>query len=162
MTSDEASKMLSPAATASALSISERTIRRWISDGAPYDRLGNGRLLLDPEAVLAWRDKRQNKEIDKRLLEQKLRKTTVDADKAEISLAESQGRLVSADDAKALEYRRILKVREGLIAMEHTLPPRLFGLEEAEMRVIVRRETRRLLEDYARGRGVEEEEVDVE
>jgi hypothetical protein len=125
-----------------------------MSKGAPCTRLDNGRILLNPDDVVAWRDKTQGKKIEDALMEQKLRKTTVDADKAEIALAEAQGQLVSADEAKRLEFQRILKVREGLLSFEHTLPPRLFGLEEVEMRQILRFETRRLLEEYARGRGV--------
>ncbi|WP_162434816.1 helix-turn-helix domain-containing protein [Pseudoxanthomonas koreensis] len=45
---------------ARALGISPRTLRRWLSAGAPVARRGRrgtgGAALIDPHAVLAWRD----------------------------------------------------------------------------------------------------------
>lgn len=145
------------------LGVTEVELRRYIGRGCPSHRQGK-RIVVKTDEVRAWLEanvqpKRAVQEIEEELAEAKLAKAKADAAMAEIKRQMAADEVVSRPEQEALEQRRIARVREGLLALPMTLPPRLLGLSTDEMSKVIQTEIDRLLRSYAAGRYDEEADV---
>lgn len=152
--------LLSLSEAAARFGVTPRTVRRWVTLGAP--QAADGR--VDPDELRAWReghapaakpseeDDATFSELETQLLEAKVSKTQADAELAQFKRKLAEGDLVLAAKVREDELRRIAAVRAGLLALVVGLPPRLDGLTADEMRGVIQDAVHRLLEEYARGR----------
>lgn len=139
--------------------VTPRTIRRWLTLGAPQAPDGT----VDCDELRAWRegqvpvkvtdtDDASFTELETQLLEARVSKTQADAELARFRQREAEGELISASQVRENELRRVVAVRSGLLALVDTLPPRLDGLTADEMRPVIQDAVFKILEEYSRGR----------
>ena len=142
---------------AQALVLSLQSIATYAAEGAPK----RGPEGYDIEAWRKWRAENkaplrnsaggQEKSGDKaRLLKAQADEREAKAALADLQLKIERGEYMPISEVKDRDIARVAMVKRGLFSLDRSLPPRLVGLQEKEMQVVIRKHVRELCERFAR------------
>lgn len=145
-------KALSGADLARCFGVDRSMVTRWKKAGMPE----NKGLFSLPECI-KWRLEREADAMaPKNAVSTEGEKwlTAFRKERARISRIERrklQGEVINRADVVSEWVNRILCVRQGMLALEHRLTPRLEGKSVSEMRTIIHEEAYCMLTNYSRG-----------
>lgn len=143
---------------AQALGVSLQSVQTYHAEGAPR-RTDQG---YDVEAWRQWRLEHKSGHLPRvpssaDAVEDKDRLLRAQADEreekallAKLEREELEGELIRKAEVKDRDIARVHAVKRGLLAFERALPPKLVGLNEREMRAVLAKELRLLLERFQR------------
>jgi phage terminase Nu1 subunit (DNA packaging protein) len=138
-------------AVAEIFEVTERTVRNWIKAGMP--RLSKRR--FDRQQIRAWLDQRDGQvpaapargpgprqpllteERGKDFQDERLKRAK--ADLAEMEVRRRRSELVEWSKVEEFNERKIMEVKQRLLILSQSLPPRLINLREREMVLIIHR-----------------------
>ncbi|HEY9138042.1 MAG TPA: hypothetical protein VIM67_07190 [Terriglobus sp.] len=161
------------------LSISDRTLRTWVSDlGCPSNKEGRSVTFNWPD-VLAWyvdyaaakkggvsgdfapdADDAEDAEPKENLAQAMLRKTTAEADIKTLALSKLRGETINISDAKLRVDRTFGNLRTALLGMPPKLGTRLAGVKDpAEIEAVCKEEMEALCRELSSGQivGIQEQ-----
>lgn len=92
-----------------------------------------------------------NVETETTLAAERLRKLKAQADNEEIERDKALGTLISRDQVKQDLSFILTGLKQRLLAWSKTLPPHLIDKDEKELGLIIRKETRAILQDLSQG-----------
>lgn len=134
---------------AKAFKVTHRTVQRWVREGMPKTSEG----FYDIIEVQAWRLLRNNNgnvtDTDKEKWDTKFRQMR--ALLAEMEYKKRLGELITREEVEEGRVRRILIVKEALLALPRRLAPQVIGLEIRRVEEIIRIRIHEIINDFARG-----------
>jgi hypothetical protein len=142
---------------AQALDVSLQSIATYVAEGAPK----KGPKGYDVDAFIRWRAENkaplrgpedgQEKTGDlARLLKAQADEREIKASHADLRLSIDRGEYLPIAEVKERDIARITMVKRGLLAFERSLSPRLVGLGQLQISVIIRKAVRDLLEKFSK------------
>lgn len=150
---------MTAAEAAEEIGISESTLRRYVQDGAPCDRLGRGKPnMFDAGEVVAWMREnglsgkvgRPSEGDSPDLDAARLRKENALASKYELQVEKERGLLIDRAEVEQASARKVVAVRNKLMACGASLAPRLVGLTAAEIQETIDDYHRDICDEFAR------------
>lgn len=148
------------------LGASDSTIRRWVREGCPHERVGT-QIMLDLKAVRDWHTERRGtpdvtgrgrpsvldtapENVKEAIAVATLRKLVAQAERVEHDLAEKRGQVLPRAEVETGRLARIAFVRAGLLALPARLAQRCAGRDAVEVEREADEEVRKLLEGFSR------------
>lgn len=133
--------------------VTERTIQNWMKQGLPYVKPSPRTVFFDLYKAIPWvRDNVWTPSLD-----DKGRKLRAEADIAEMQRDNMQGKLLDAEEVKAMWTKDYAYVRGRLLAMSGTLAPQLVdGMTVAERKAVIDDGLYLVLDALSRGEGVDD------
>lgn len=132
--------------------VSIRSVQHWAASGCPKQ----GRGKFDLKAVHAWwwlniASARAEAEAgDESLQEQRRLYWQAKAERERLAVEREKGELIPKEEIKIEWVARVSEVANGLQGLAMRLPPLIAGKEAREVRDIVKKNVRQILERYSR------------
>lgn len=146
------------------LKVDEQTVARWRRAGAPFEQetTGRRRMWCEPARLRAWLAENRQKNLSQRgrppleksssdLAAAKLRKENALARRAELDVAEREGKVMERAAVEALAVGCLQELRAAFLGLAARVTPRVVGQDGATVHAIVDDEVRGILERLADG-----------
>lgn len=144
---------------AKAFNVSLRSVHYWSKDGMPVTPDG----FFDLVEIQAWR-LLKNKKLHKGNGEEDTHKQwdtkyrQMKAMIAELEYNERMGNLIPKEEVEAGRVQRILSIKKSFLALPQMIAPQLAGLEAREIRVILDKRIREIVESFSREKKTEKKQ----
>lgn len=142
-----------------ALGVDRSTLKRWVSQGLPWESHRDRKKWFCEDEVRAWLESkglsgkvgRPQTPEGKDMAGAKLRKELALASLREFEVGLRKGELVKRVDVDRENVRKVAALRDSLLALPGALAPTLEGLDEAEIRLKLENGMKAALEQFSKG-----------